>query len=178
MDIENLIFRAGDATEPPDLPEGGIPKQSVPGWIRWPVRIFFLPFVLLDVAMQKWAKILIRPPYKKVGSCKKRGNCCHYIMIRKPKGLLGILFKFWNTQFNGFYLRSPRAFEYENHQVMVMGCRYLQKDGSCKHYRTRPMVCRKWPVIEHFGMPRILKGCGFKAVDRKSGNPLSLLSED
>jgi len=166
VNLEDLIFKAGDATEQPSLPKGGIPRQWVPGWIRWPLRVFFLPFVLLDVAMQKLARLLIRPPYKQAGKCKKRGNCCHYIMIRKPKGILGWIFTFWNTQINGFYLRSQDTYEYERHRVQVMGCRYLQKDGSCKHHALRPMVCRKWPVIEQFGVPRMLKGCGFQALPR------------
>jgi hypothetical protein len=174
MNLEDMMFKAGDAKQQPDVPEGGIPKQWVPASVRWSLRLFFLPFVLLDVAMQKFARLLIRPPFKKGGACKKRGNCCHYIMIRKPKGLLGWVFKTWNTQINGFYLRSEEIYEYEKHHVMVMGCRYLQKDGTCKHYYTRPMVCRKWPVIEHFGMPRLLKGCGFKALpcNKKRKNSL------
>ncbi|NGX59191.1 MAG: hypothetical protein KR126chlam3_00338 [Chlamydiae bacterium] len=163
MDFEDLMFKAGDATS---APQGEIPRQKVPGWIRWPLRAFFLPFVLLDVIMQKFARILLPPPYVKGGKCKKRGNCCYYIMIRKPKGIWGWIFQFWNMQINGFYLRSKEDFEYEGHRVMVMGCRYLQKDGSCKHYQFRPMVCRKWPVIEQFGIPRILKGCGFTATLR------------
>jgi len=128
-----MIFNAGDATEVPPLPDKGIPKQWVPGWLRWPVRVFFL----------------------------------------------GWLFKFWNIQFQGFYLRSEEEFEYEKHSVMIMGCRYLQKDGSCKHHTLRPMVCRKWPAIEQFGHPRILKGCGFKAVPRKtsSKNPLQIFPD-
>ena len=44
-----------------------------------------------------------------------------------------------------------------------MGCRYLREDGSCSEYRLRPQVCRQWPVIEHFGYPKILKGCGFRS---------------
>lgn len=167
MNLDELIFKAGDAEEPPPPPKDGIPRQWLPGWIRWPIRIFFLPFVLLDLSMQKLARILIPPPFKQVGKCKKRGNCCHYIMLRKPKGLLGWVFLFWNTQINGFYLRDKDPYEYEGHRVVVMGCRYLQKDGSCKHHKLRPMVCRKWPMIEYFGMPRILKGCGFKTVARK-----------
>lgn len=177
MEIEDLIFKAGEATEQPPLPKLGIPRQWIPGWIRWPVRLFFLPFVLLDVSMQKLARWLIPPPYKQIGKCKKRGNCCHYIMIRKPKGPLGWIFHFWNTQINGFYLRSHEDYEYENHKVMVMGCRYLQKDGSCKHHKLRPMVCRKWPVIENFGIPRMLKGCGFKAIPRKPNASLPMIEE-
>lgn len=173
--LEEQIFLAGDATEQPPLPKEGIPKQWVPGWIRWPVRLLFLPFVLLDAMMQKFARLLIRPPYKREGNCTRRGNCCHYILLRKPKGLFGPLFHIWNTQFHGFYLRSQEAFEFESHPVMVMGCRYLKKDGSCAHYHLRPMVCRKWPMIEIFGTPQILKGCGFKAIPRKSSTPLHVL---
>jgi len=170
MNLEDLILKVGDATEPPPPPDEGIPRQFVPAWIRWPVRLLALPLVLIDVAMQKFAKKIIRPPFKQGGACKQRGNCCHYIMIRKPRGPLGWAFTFWNTQFQGFYLRSKEEFEYEKHRVMVMGCRYLQKDGSCKHYKTRPMVCRKWPMIEYFGAPRLLKGCGFKAVPRNKSD--------
>lgn len=179
MTFEDELFNAGDATEQPALPPGGIPRQWVPSWIRWPIRLFFLPFVLLDVTMQKLARKLIPPPFVPSGKCKKRGNCCYYILLHKPKGPLGWIFKFWNTQINGFYQRSTDNFEYEGHPVMVMGCRYLQKDGSCGHYTLRPMVCRKWPVIEQFGMPRILKGCGFKAVPRNPNqNPLGILKEE
>lgn len=158
------MFHAGEAIHQPLLPKGGIPTQRLPGWIRWPLRSILLPFVLLDLAMQRVARWIIRPPYKQAGKCLKRGNCCYYIMMRKPRGILGTLFHLWNTEVNGFYLRSQEVYEYEGKRVQVMGCRYLQKDGSCKHYRLRPMVCRKWPVIEHFGHPRMLKGCGFRAI--------------
>ncbi|NGX39835.1 MAG: hypothetical protein KR126chlam1_01169 [Chlamydiae bacterium] len=177
MNLEDLVFKAGDATAPPKDPKDGIPKQWIPGWLRWPVRLFFLPFVLLDAAMQKIAHLLIRPPYKQVGQCKKRGNCCHYILIRKPKGFFGWVFTLWNTQFLGFYNRSQEDYENEGHKVLVMGCRYLKKDGSCKHHLLRPMVCRKWPVISSFGYPRRLKGCGFTAVPRSKNSPLPIIDD-
>ena len=56
---------------------------------------------------------------------------------------------------------------YEEKEVYVMGCRYLQKNKRCKHYFLRPMVCRKWPIIEYFGYPKVLKGCGFSYKIRK-----------
>ncbi len=167
MRIEDAIFKAGGRTSQPPLSEGGIPCQWLPSPIRQLLRSVFFPFIWLDIFMQKVARLLVPPPYKKTGRCKRRGNCCHYILIRKPKGFMGHLFQWWNTQVNGFYLRSQEAYEYENHLVMVMGCRYLQKDGSCGSYTLRPMVCRKWPIIEAFGIPRILKGCGFSAKPRK-----------
>lgn len=151
----------------PPHPTGGIPRQWVPGIIRWPLRLLFLPLMLLDLFAQRVARLIIRPPFKQTGHCLKRGNCCYYILIPENKGLLGKLFYFWNTQILGFYRRSDEVHESEGKRVLVMGCRYLTAQGSCRHYRLRPAVCRRWPVIEHFGSPRVLKGCGFKPIIRK-----------
>lgn len=164
--LDELVETANDATSAPPLPEGGIPRQWLPSWVRWPVRMFFLPFILLDLGAQRLARLLIRPPFKQAGKCLKRGNCCHYILVPEPKGIWGKIYYLWNTQVLGFYARSKETYENEGKKVRVMGCRYLKSDGSCQHYRLRPTVCRKWPLIEYFGYPRMLKGCGFKAVGR------------
>ncbi len=166
-DLDEILALAEDAEGPPPEPQGGIPPQWLPGWVRWPVRVILLPFILLDLAAQKIARLLITPPFKKEGKCLKRGNCCHYILVPEAKGFLGRLFYFWNTQFLGFYQRMPEVHQSDRKRVYVMGCRYLRKNGECGHYYLRPAVCRKWPVIEYFGYPRIIKGCGFKAVPRK-----------
>lgn len=165
--LDQILVRAEEAETQPPLPAGGIPKQWLPGWIRWPLRVLYVPWVLLDLYMQKIAAWIVRPPFRMEGSCHKRGNCCHYILIPEPKGALGKLNIFVNTQINGFYPRYNEPHEYEGNPIIVMGCRYLKKDGGCAHYKLRPAVCRKWPVIAHFGPPRILKGCGFRAVPRK-----------
>jgi hypothetical protein len=166
-DLDEILVRAEEAEEVPPEPEGGIPKQWVPAFIRWPVRALLLPLMLIDQCAQKAALLLIRTPYKREGKCLKRGNCCHYILVPEAKGILGRLFYFWNTQMLGFYRRTPLVYESDQKKrVYAMGCRYLKKDGSCGHYTLRPAVCRKWPVIEYFGHPRIIKGCGFKAVPR------------
>lgn len=165
--LDEILEFAGDAEEPPPLPPNGIPQQWLPAWIRWPVRLFILPFILLDTWAQKTARVLLRPPYQQSGKCLKRGNCCHYILVPEAKGILGKLFYFWNTQFLGFYRRDEKTYASEKRNVYVMGCRYLKKEGSCGRYFLRPAVCRKWPIIEHFGHPRILKGCGFKATLRE-----------
>jgi hypothetical protein len=164
--LDEILALAEEAKESPPDPPGGIPRQWVPGWIRWPVRIFFLPFMLIDLAAQKIARMLIRPPFKREGQCLKRGNCCHYILVPAAKGVFGWLFYFWNTQILGFYRRTSQVYESDGKCVYVMGCRYLKKNGECGQYRLRPAVCRKWPIIEYFGYPRIIKGCGFKAIPR------------
>jgi hypothetical protein len=169
-ELDAILVLAEEAEEPPPEPVEGIPPQWLPSWIRWPVRILLLPFILLDLGAQKMAKILVQPPFRKEGKCLKRGNCCHYILIPESRGLLGKFFYFWNTQVLGFYRRTQQIHESDGKRVLVMGCRYLKKDGSCGHYFLRPTVCRKWPIIEYFGYPRILKGCGFKAVPKDTRN--------
>jgi hypothetical protein len=166
---EEEIVELPETDEEPPPPEGGIPKQWLPGWIRWPVRVLLLPFICIDLAAQRFARFLIPPPYKTEGKCLRRGKCCHYILVPEAKGVLGKLFYFWNTQVLGFYQRLPDVYEGEESgkMVLVMGCRYLQKNGACGKYFLRPTVCRKWPIIEHFGRPRIVKGCGFRAVNRR-----------
>lgn len=165
--LDDILVLAEEATEVPHEPPGGIPRQWIPSWIRWPIRLILLPFVFIDLAAQRIARILIRPPLKKEGKCLRRGNCCHYILVPEARGSLGRLFYFWNTQILGFYRRKPEVYESDGKRVYVMGCRYLKKNGSCGRYFLRPAVCRKWPMIEYFGYPRIIKGCGFKAVLRK-----------
>lgn len=173
--LQALLDQVGESDARPPEPVGGIPRQWVPGWIRWPIRVMMLPWILLDLWAQKVARIIIRPPNRKVGKCLKRGNCCQYILLPEAKGLFGRLVLLLNTQVNGFYLRYQEPYEYEGDRVMVAGCRYLKKDGSCSHYHLRPTVCRTWPMIEYFGHPRILKGCGFKAVPRKASSRLNIL---
>lgn len=164
--VEELTELAGTATEAPAPPLGGIPKQWLPGWIRWPIRVLMLPWVQLDLMIQRIAKKIVPPPFRQKGYCLQRGNCCHYVLLPEPRSLMTRLFYFWFTQVDGFYPRHPDPIESEGERMMVMGCRYLQPDGRCGQYRLRPMLCREWPLIERFDHPRILKGCGFYAEPR------------
>ena len=153
------------------------PKQWLPGIIRWPIRIFIYPFILLDQLMQKVAKIIISPPYKQVGGCSRRGNCCHRVLITKPKSKLVHRFiNFYYTQIYGFYTIKPYTVEDEGSEFYVMGCRYLSSRGSCTKHKLRPVICRQWPRIEYFDQPRLIKGCGYRPVLRKTG--LVMLPED
>ncbi|MCB1081594.1 MAG: YkgJ family cysteine cluster protein [Chlamydiia bacterium] len=161
--LDDLLFEAAAAKKAPAPPQMGIPKQRVPYLIRQLLKWGALPFVVIDDAMQKIAKKIIRPPFKRVGKCKRRGNCCHYVLVAHSNKLIGKLFYFWYTQVLGFYKRLPNPQTYEGKKMHVMGCRHLRKDGSCGDYRLRPLICRQWPVIEHFGYPKVLKGCGFQS---------------
>jgi hypothetical protein len=158
-----ILFEEASGDQPP--PQEFIPKQKFPTVIRRSLQLLIWPFMLLDLSMQKVAKLIIRPPYKQIGKCKRRGNCCRYILMRKPEGILGKIHYFWSMEINGFY-RRQKSEEVENEGVIILGCRYLRQDGGCGNYRFRPLICRQWPIIEYFGEPRILKGCGFQAKKR------------
>jgi len=166
--LDQILIQAEEEDALPPEPAGGIPLQRIPGWIRWPIRVLSLPWLLLELYMHRLAACIIRPPYKQEGKCLKRGNCCRFILLPEAKGILGRVNFFFQTEINGFYRRYQESHEYDGNKVAVMGCRYLKKNGSCAHHKLRPMVCRRWPVISCFGRPRILKGCGFQAVPRSS----------
>lgn len=168
LSLDELTQSAEESTSAPKPPLGGIPKQKLSPWIRWPLRAIMLPFLYLELIAEKIAKWIIPPPFKQVGTCKRRGNCCHYILLPEVKGFFGKLITFWHTEVFGFYPRTQEPYEYEGKKINVMGCRYLNKDGSCSKHFFRPKVCRSWPVIEIFGTPRLLKGCGYQAKVKKS----------
>lgn len=161
---QDLLDRAAGEKVAPI--ERCIPQQRLPSFIRGFFRFLFLPFIWLDLVAQKIASCIIRPPFKKGGSCLQRGNCCHYILMEKPKGFFGKLHYFWQTEINGFYKRQLSVFE-DRQEMLVMGCRYLKKNGRCGIYHFRPMICRKWPIIEAFAKPRILKGCGYHILQER-----------
>ena len=168
--IEDEIANAGDLTSAPKVDPTKLPKRWFPGIIRKLLQIAFLPFVLIDKMAVKIAAWLIKTPYKKEGACRRRGNCCYYIRMRKYRGPINFIQMFWATQINGFFLRQKKPVKYGKKQYFIMGCRHLQKDGSCKEYLLRPSICRKWPEIERFGEPNILKGCGYRAAPRNPEN--------
>ena len=167
--FDDVLRRAaeGDFSDHP-YENRSIGRQWLPRFIRWPIKCIVLPFVILDMAAQFISKKIIPPPFKKTGKCKKSGNCCRYILMKKCRWPLNRIFLFWHTQINGFYLLDRKPYKYKGVEFYVMSCRYLLADGLCKHYRFRPSICRTWPRIEHFGYPQFLKGCGYNFICKKS----------
>ncbi|NGX31201.1 MAG: hypothetical protein K940chlam8_00566 [Chlamydiae bacterium] len=153
-------------TRPP-VPKIGIYKQKMPGFLRFLMRLVIVPFVTIDIKMQKLARKIVRPPHKWVGACKRRGACCHYILIEKRASFFGRFYLWWHQEINGFYPRSHETLKSEGRDYLVMGCRYLKENNKCGRYFLRPLVCRKWPHLHRFGYPEVLRGCGFRAEIKK-----------
>ncbi len=158
MNVDEIIESVGEMDS---LPSRVIPKK----WFFEPlstcIKTLVLPFVLLDILCQRIAKFFVPPPFVKAGECKRRGNCCYYILIKKSWGIFALLDLFWHTQVHGFYRLKKEPLLVKGKKYYLMGCRYLSKDGLCKQYFLRPTICRLWPRIEIFGHPEVLKGCGY-----------------
>ena len=125
--LDEILVLAEEAEEQPPRrreasPDSGSRGGSDGRSACWPCHE-----ILFDLYLQKLATLIIRPPHRREGTCLKRGNCCHYILIPEPKGLLGRLNFFFNTQIYGFYPRYFEPYEYDGMKVIVMGCRYLKK---------------------------------------------------
>lgn len=138
-----------------------IPKRRLPPLLRLLIRLTILPFILLDLAVQKLAIKFWQPPFQPAGRCKMRGNCCQYILFPEKKGLVSKFFYLWNTEVNGFFPREQHLRQVENIKVRVMGCRYLTQEGKCSNYLFRPMLCRTYPFLGGYRKPKLLKGCGY-----------------
>lgn len=152
-------------------PTASLPRQWLPGWIRWPLRLLAFPIMIIDVYSQKFVFMIFKPRYKLEGECKKRGNCCHFIHMGWPSKKAKLswaskLYIFWQTEVLGFYFKDFDFIE-EGELTRVMGCRYLSPKGTCMHYKLRPGICRDWPKKHAIHRPHVLKGCGFRPVLRK-----------
>ena len=163
--------RASGFVPPNGKGSADVPRQWLPGFVRWPLRVLLLPWIWLDSAMVFVVQRVFPPPWRLEGACLQRGACCHHVLAQLPslvgrwRGLaqLGLV---WLTQVNGFY---QRAFDVEldpDNHATVFGCRYLQADGRCGHYHLRPWACRRYPELRHDRPPQLLNGCGFRVVNR------------
>ena len=155
----------------PDPPRRGPLLRA----LRRAVREFtWVLIVIMDLG-RRFGALLLRTEYRLAGGCKKRGACCHHVLLewspwfeRWP--ILGRLALFKYTRIHSFFDRGY-SWEIEDGFIgRVMGCHALQEDGSCGEYRLRPVVCRAFPELPLTGKPLLLKGCGY-SFERRDGRP-------
>ena len=139
------------------------------------VREIMWPFLLLLEAGHRFGRVLLRTEYVVQGGCRKRGACCHHILMEWTPLLdrypwLGRLALWKMTRLYSFYDKGYSWEVQDGLQVRVLGCHALQADGKCGEYRTRPLFCRTYPEVPLTGRPRVLRGCGYRFVKREPGN--------
>lgn len=155
----------------PDPPPRGLLLRIVRRILREAAFVFV---VLLDLGRRLGA-VLLRTEYKLAGGCKKRGACCHHVLLewtpildRYP--LLGRIVLWKLTRLYSFYDRGYTWEVEDGFMARVLGCHALLPDGRCGEYRTRPLFCRTYPELPLLGKPMVLKGCGYHFV-RRDGRP-------
>lgn len=123
----------------------------------------------------RFGRTLLQTEYKVVGGCKKRGACCHHVLMewsslfdRFP--ILGKLALWKLTRFYSFYDKGYSWEVQDGLLVRVLGCHALKPDGRCGEYRLRPLFCRTYPEVPLVGRPLVLRGCGY-GFQRRDGIP-------
>ncbi|MDA1353755.1 MAG: YkgJ family cysteine cluster protein [bacterium] len=98
-----------------------------------------------------------------IGGCKKRGVCCHRIVVQFPDWARFRPFR-WGVQFWYFLLYnfSMHTWESANGQG-VFRCHFL-KHNLCSIYKWRPRICRDYPHRTLSGRPQLLPGCGYAGL--------------
>jgi hypothetical protein len=141
----------------------------------------FLFVVIMD-AGRRFGQRWLRSEYKVAGGCKKRGACCHHVLLewspildRHP--FLGRLVLWKLTRLYSFYDRGYTWEVEDGLMARVLGCHALLPDGRCGEYRTRPLFCRSYPELPLVGKPMVLKGCGYRFV-RRDGRPEEVIEAD
>ncbi|MFA4857921.1 MAG: YkgJ family cysteine cluster protein [Candidatus Margulisiibacteriota bacterium] len=132
------------------------------------LKRFFMLFVLLDNLLTNLLRTLFRSRWRKIGKCKKCGQCCRQIYLTMtPRQIASPLFTnlaiHWISWLFDFVLLKVDT---ENH-ALVFTCKHISLDGKCGNYFWRPNVCRNYPLVDYFKEPVFLPGCGY--VGRRMG---------
>ena len=168
----------GNRSAHPDAVGGAPPPSKLPEVLRTALQLTALPFVLIDIAAQRAARLVFRPRYRITGGCKQTGNCCRYIILDNNEltvlgPLIRRVFVWWATEVNGFYERGFRVDVGGDNEARVYSCRYITDDNRCANYRLRPAVCRQWPRVDYFVRPEVRRGCGYRVEDVRPSSSLT-----
>lgn len=130
---------------------------------------------LMDLG-RRFGSWLLRSEYVVTGGCKKRGACCHHILLEWTPMLdarpwLARLVLFKMTRIYNFYDRGYTWEVEDGFMARVLSCHSLRPDGSCGEYRIRPLICRTYPELPLIGKPMVLKGCGYTFARRDGQKP-------
>lgn len=107
------------------------------------------------------AKIL-RRKYIKRGSCKGCGRCCQKIYVRHATDVIKDIEEFEKLKTLHFFYGYLNVVD-KDETGLVFECSKLDKEtGKCTAYKSRPVLCRQYPVEEIFMMGgSMTENCGF-----------------
>lgn len=105
----------------------------------------------------------VRQKYKITGKCNKCGNCCRQIRAKGMKSekdlkLMQIILPWYKR----FFIKGE-----DKNGELILSCKYLNSNGSCKRYFFRPFVCRNYPKKSVGFNGEMPDGCGY-TIEKKS----------
>lgn len=126
--------------------------------------------IILDYYFEKaLTRYIFKTRYKRVGSCKKCGQCCEVVGVKVNDyivrySILAKLIIVFYEKVNNF------SFE-EYHQkenYLLFSCNNFNKEErKCNIYSRRPGLCRNYPYVRYFDEPVFMTDCNYSAELRK-----------
>ena len=120
----------------------------------------------IDLAAQALVRFFVPPKYVLRGDCQRCGACCRSLVgdpptVVKSSPLLLKAFIAYHRATHRFeaYARGPNG-------EVLFRCGHLQNDNTCGIYWRRPSVCRTYPVVPSFGIPKLLPDCSYTIAAR------------
>ncbi|MFH1809141.1 MAG: hypothetical protein ABIJ09_10380 [Pseudomonadota bacterium] len=120
--------------------------------------------------------LALRPRYRVEGTCQHNGVCCHHILVVEQRWLasppLSWLVRFWLQGIHRFRPTANQVEMPDGGVAHIYSCDNLDENRRCREHLLRPMICRIYPRPGHFVPPVLHRGCGYRVVDRISGEEL------
>jgi len=114
-----------------------------------------------DGFFSTYTEKIFKTRYKLNGKCKQCGICCTKIAIYLSNS-------FWHypwlkkfaIKWYSFTYNFDFVWEEADLKIIVFKCNYL-KNNKCSIHKTRPYICRNYPMLRYFEEPQFLPDCGF-----------------
>lgn len=130
------------------------------------VQVIAVAIIKLDLAAQALVRLCIKPKHVLLGDCQRCGACCRSlvgdppeVVKNNPLLLKGFIAYHRTTHRFEAYARGPNG-------EVLFRCGHLQSDNTCGIYWRRPLVCRTYPVVPAYGIPRLLPDCSYRIAAR------------
>ncbi|MDD3594588.1 MAG: YkgJ family cysteine cluster protein [Candidatus Gastranaerophilales bacterium] len=102
--------------------------------------------------------------YKVTGECKKCGKCCNYMYSKDT--YTEKEFKIMQFLYPAYKRFEVRGWDEDGN--IIIGCKLVNKDGTCSVYNKRLRMCRRYPEKIIYFRGELHEGCGYKIEPEKS----------
>lgn len=106
---------------------------------------------------------ILRKYYIRTGKCKACGRCCQQIYVRHAKNVISDEKEFEYLKTLHYFYNYLKIVG-KDETGLIFECTKLDKNtGKCTAYKSRPLLCRQYPLEEIFMMGGgISDDCGYK----------------